>query len=134
LSTSEDLTIVCGELLTHTWLGVLSSVHAGDKLRLLPVRNRFFGGNVSVTGLLTAADIIRATDFDLKQLADSDPAAAQRHRYLIPDDIFNDEGLTLDDYTADQLADTAAGQLLFYQADISGLLQTLDTHMQEDTD
>ncbi|MDQ1466283.1 MAG: hypothetical protein QOH10_698, partial [Actinomycetota bacterium] len=33
------------------------SEHAGVPVRLLPVRNEFFGGNIGVTGLLTGADL-----------------------------------------------------------------------------
>jgi len=45
-----------------------------DDVRLIPVANRFFGGNIAVTGLLVGEDIAR-------QLAD-EPAG---HRYLLPD-------------------------------------------------
>ena len=41
---------------------------------MLPVENRFFGGNVGVTGLIVGEDIARV-------LAD-EPAG---HRYLLPD-------------------------------------------------
>jgi NifB/MoaA-like Fe-S oxidoreductase len=37
-------------------LPVLEEVAAGP-VRLLPVANRFFGGNIGVTGLLTATDV-----------------------------------------------------------------------------
>jgi putative radical SAM enzyme (TIGR03279 family) len=33
---------------------------AGTRVRLLPVENQFFGGNIGVTGLLTGADVARA--------------------------------------------------------------------------
>jgi len=33
---------------------------AGAELRLLPVANRFFGGNIAVTGLLTGEDVASA--------------------------------------------------------------------------
>jgi hypothetical protein len=44
----------------------------GD-VRVLPVDNTYFGGNIGVTGLLTGADVARA-------LADAPPG-----RYLLPD-------------------------------------------------
>ena len=49
-------------------------------VRLLPVANRFFGGNIAVTGLLTAADVGAA-------LAD----APEGHRYLLPDVVLSDD-------------------------------------------
>ncbi|MGF1599278.1 MAG: DUF512 domain-containing protein [Acidimicrobiales bacterium] len=47
---------------------------AGGDVRLVVVDNRFFGGNIAVTGLMVGADIARV-------LAD-EPAG---HRYLVPD-------------------------------------------------
>jgi len=55
-------------------LGPLVSIIGRDDVRLLPVENRFFGGNVGVTGLMVGEDIARV-------LAD-EPAG---HRYLLPD-------------------------------------------------
>ena len=45
-----------------------------DGVRVVPVRNEFFGGNIAVTGLLTGADIGRALH--------EEPAG---DRYLLPD-------------------------------------------------
>ncbi|HLG01728.1 MAG TPA: DUF512 domain-containing protein [Acidimicrobiia bacterium] len=64
----------------------LLSEHAGVPVRAVPVRNDFFGGNIGVTGLLTATDI-RA------RLAEE----PEGDRYLLPDvalsrDLFLDEG------------------------------------------
>jgi NifB/MoaA-like Fe-S oxidoreductase len=50
----------------------------------VPVENRFFGGNVAVTGLMVGEDLARA-------LAD-EPAG---HRYLLPD-VCLSGGLFLD--------------------------------------
>jgi len=56
-----------------------------DDVRVIPVENRFFGGNTGVTGLLTAADLTRV-------LA-TEPAG---HRYLLPDVCLSDDGRFLD--------------------------------------
>ncbi len=45
-----------------------------DDVRVLPVENRFFGGNVGVTGLLVGEDLARVLD--------GQPTG---HRYLLPD-------------------------------------------------
>jgi putative radical SAM enzyme (TIGR03279 family) len=62
----------------------------GAPLRLLPVRNDFFGGTIAVTGLLTGADVAAA-------LADTPTG----HRYLLPDVCLSDgrflDGLALSD-------------------------------------
>ncbi len=51
---------------------------AGAPVRLLPIANRFFGGNIGVTGLLTGPDVAAA-------LADQ-PAS---DRYLLPDVVLS---------------------------------------------
>ncbi|MBV8386192.1 MAG: DUF512 domain-containing protein [Acidimicrobiia bacterium] len=45
-----------------------------DDVRVLPVRNEFFGGNIGVTGLLVGEDIARALQDE-----------PEDHRYLLPD-------------------------------------------------
>jgi putative radical SAM enzyme (TIGR03279 family) len=67
------------------------SRHAGVPVRVLPVRNRFFGGNIAVTGLLTGADV-----------ADALAAAPADHRYLLPDVVLSRDRF-LDDRTVADL-------------------------------
>ncbi|MEY2459901.1 MAG: hypothetical protein QOG30_1731 [Acidimicrobiaceae bacterium] len=55
-------------------LGPIISRLDRDDVRVIPVANEFFGGNIGVTGLLVGEDLVRA-------LA-SEPAG---HRYLLPD-------------------------------------------------
>ena len=115
---SEALTIVTGELATETMIGTLSAIRAGGKARLLPVQNRFFGGNVSVTGLLTAHDIIEAMNFD----------AGRREKptiYVVPWSIFNEDELTLDGYTPEGLASGTEQTVLFVSDDAQGLLDAV---------
>jgi len=56
-------------------------------LRLLPVPNRFFGGNIAVTGLMTGGDVAAVLEHE--------PAG---HRYLLPD-VCLSEGRFLDGTT-----------------------------------
>lgn len=69
--TGEFGGAVLGEVLAGELAG---GTPAGAPLRLLPVRNRFFGGTIAVTGLLTGADVAAAL---------SDQPEGQR--YLLPD-------------------------------------------------
>ncbi len=62
-----------------------------DDIRIVPVRNAFFGGNTSVTGLMVGEDLARV-------LA-AEPAG---HRYLLPD-VCLSEGRFLDGTTVAQL-------------------------------
>jgi NifB/MoaA-like Fe-S oxidoreductase len=62
-----------------------------DDVRILPVENRFFGGNTGVAGLLVGEDLARV-------LAD-EPST---HRYLLPD-VCLSEGRFLDGTTVDAL-------------------------------
>ena len=45
-----------------------------DEVRVLPVQNRFFGGNIAVTGLLVGEDLARVLG-----------EQPEGHRYLLPD-------------------------------------------------
>ena len=58
-----------------------------DDIRLIPVENHFFGGNIGVSGLLTGTDLIAV-------LAEQ----PEGHRYLLPDSCLS-EGRFLDDLT-----------------------------------
>ncbi|MBA3302946.1 MAG: DUF512 domain-containing protein, partial [Acidimicrobiia bacterium] len=58
-----------------------------DDVRVLPVANRFFGGNIGVAGLLVGAD--------LNATLASQP---EGHRYLLPD-VCLSEGRFLDGTT-----------------------------------
>jgi putative radical SAM enzyme (TIGR03279 family) len=56
-----------------------------DDIRLIPVKNDFFGGNIGVSGLMTGVDLARVLE--------SEPRG---HRYLLPDACLS-EGRFLDD-------------------------------------
>lgn len=85
-SESRPIAIVTSELgakVLEPLLGTVSS----SAVRLVSVRNEFFGGNIGVTGLMVGADIARV-------LA-SEPDG---HRYLLPD-VCLSEGRFLDGTT-----------------------------------
>jgi NifB/MoaA-like Fe-S oxidoreductase len=63
-----------------------------DDVRVITVRNDFFGGNTGVTGLMTGEDVARTL-----------AAEPQGHRYLLPDVCLSDEGRFLDGPTIDDL-------------------------------
>lgn len=65
---------------------------AGCTVHLRPVENRFFGGNVAVSGLLTGGDIA-------EQLA----GTPRGDKVILPPNCLNDDGLFLDDWTVPRL-------------------------------
>jgi NifB/MoaA-like Fe-S oxidoreductase len=76
--------VLTGELGAPVIEPLLASL-GRDDVRVVPVRNDFFGGNTGVTGLMTGADVSRV-------LADEPPG----HRYLLPDVCLSDDGRFLD--------------------------------------
>jgi NifB/MoaA-like Fe-S oxidoreductase len=74
--SGRRITIITGELgapVLEPLLGDLAD-HARVPVRLLPVANKFFGGNIGVTGLLTGADLTARLAFE-----------PEGDRYLLPD-------------------------------------------------
>ena len=81
--------IVTGELGARVLAPLVAALgeRAGADVRLVPVANKFFGGNIGVTGLLAGADVAA-------ELA-GQPAD---HRYLLPDVVLS-RGKFLDGQT-----------------------------------
>jgi putative radical SAM enzyme (TIGR03279 family) len=88
-----DVTLITGEYGARVLAPLVPrlSVAAASTVRLLVVPNRFFGGNIAVTGLVTGRDLAAALD--------SEPVA---DRYLLPDFVLSN-GQFLDDMTVDDL-------------------------------
>lgn len=62
----------------------------------LPIRNDYFGGNVDVTGLLCGCDIVNALKSCQSEYTKTDLV-------VLPDIIFNTDGITLDDMTLEDI-------------------------------
>lgn len=86
--------IVVGGAMTPFFPQLVERARVADAMRPLVVENRFFGGNVDVTGLLTGEDIARAVRGAARRAqADASP----RPLFFVPRVVLNDDGLTLDD-------------------------------------
>ncbi len=83
--------VLSGELGARV-VGPLIDELGRDDVRVIPVRNEFFGGNTGVTGLLTGADLTRVLT--------AEPVG---HRYLLPDVCLSDDGRFLDGGTVEEL-------------------------------
>ena len=126
----------------------------GDVFEPLYVANSYFGGNVDVTGLLVGADIVGAV---LQRAAEgrvpkgdalsgaAEPASicadavlplesrsqgTDAYVFLVPRVVFNDDGLTLDDMTLEDMQEAAGLPIhmvsctpLEYFAEITRLLK-----------
>ncbi|MGB5760596.1 MAG: DUF512 domain-containing protein, partial [Acidimicrobiales bacterium] len=69
----KPIGILTGDYGARVLAPLVESLDRSD-VRLIPVENRFFGGNIGVTGLMVGQDVAR-------HLADQ----PQGHRYLLPD-------------------------------------------------
>lgn len=88
---SSPICILTGELGARVIGPLVAGLDRAD-VRVLAVRNEFFGGTTGVTGLLTGTDLRRALD---GQPVD--------HRYLLPDVCLSDDGRFLDGLRLDDL-------------------------------
>ena len=88
---SAPIGVLTGELGAPVIGPLIESLGRSD-VRVIAVRNEFFGGNTGVTGLITGEDLSRV-------LAAEPPG----HRYLLPDVCLSDEGRFLDGVTVDEL-------------------------------
>ncbi|MDI6799141.1 MAG: DUF512 domain-containing protein [Actinomycetota bacterium] len=86
----------------------------GIDLEVWPIKNNFFGGGVSVTGLLTGWDIIKA----LKDSKEAGP-------FLLPGIVLNGEGRLLDDLTIDEVADRAKKRIFLVSSTGDGFISDL---------
>lgn len=111
----DAVTLITGIMAATTHAGALQAFGAVGRVRLLCVPNRFFGGNVSVTGLLTGRDLADAIV--------SDGAAGI---YLLPGVVFNADGLTLDDMTLEQIRESSGADVRLVSSDAAGLLAGLE--------
>ncbi len=110
----ESVTLVTSMMAATTMAGALNACDAAGRARLLVVPNAFFGGNVSVTGLLTGHDIVAAIEHD------DHPGT-----YVLPDVIFNADGVTLDDLALSTVEERTGARVRVVSSDAAGLVDAL---------
>jgi len=116
LPKHNSISIVSGEMAAGILADAFEAAGAGQKVRVLGVANRFFGGNVKVTGLLTGRDIVDA-------IAADNPGGESV--YIVPKIIFNSDGVTLDGFTADDFESLGDKRVAFVSPDSQGLLEAM---------
>jgi len=93
--TSEYGKIVIESALKLIWENLYSKKCSdGLPVKILEIKNNYFGGNIKVSGLLTGSDIISGLKKENLNLYE---------KIIIPDSIFNDDDLTIDDYSKKNL-------------------------------
>ena len=92
---------IIGEAMQPFLDAMIANSSLAGRLVPLTVRNDYFGGNVNVTGLLTASDIAPAIK------AASEEEEGTHQLFLLPKVIFNDNGVTLDDMTVQDIENAA---------------------------
>ena len=111
--------LVVGEAMQPFLGQLLEKSAVCDVVIPLVVKNEFFGGNVDVTGLLCACDIVRAVR-GLHAKGLFSPCA---HAFIcIPNVIFNDNGITLDDVSLTDMEKQAGVPLHMVSCNPSGFL------------
>ncbi len=114
-----SVVLVTGSLAARILRDAVVGPERTEALRVLEVRNEFFGGNVSVAGLLTGRDLTEAIVRDAALY----PGAT----YMLPDVVLNSDGVTLDDMTVDDVAGAAGADVRVLSCDAAGVLEGLNT-------
>jgi len=94
---SDRVTLVCGQLVAPFLVRMAAQLtqRSGTEFAVVPVANRFFGPRVTVSGLLTAQDVLAA-------LASRDLGGC----LFLPRAMFDAQGLlTLDGFTLEDMAE-----------------------------
>jgi putative radical SAM enzyme (TIGR03279 family) len=114
-----DAVLCTGELFAPVFDGLVKERAVTAGLRVLAVANEFFGGGVSVAGLLTSEDIVRT----IRQ--DQEDGALPTTKYLVPSVVLNEDGLTLDDVDVQTTARLTGCDVRFVPERAGGLLDAL---------
>lgn len=91
---------VAGCALRETFPALIGGSPLQGAFEPLFVENRYFGGNVDVTGLLAGEDVARS-------VRDYLAGCEARPLILLPRVMFNDDGVTLDGWTAEDVGKAA---------------------------
>lgn len=99
-------TIITGKLFAPILKKLVTSSFFPGEITILAVENTFFGPTVTVTGLLSGCDILKALKHD-----------GSSNRVLIPDVCLNSDNLFLDDMTIDELEKASHRQIMVVSTD-----------------
>ena len=118
-----QLRLLTGELMAPLFRQLIGEAGLTDRVDAIGVPNRYFGGNVNVTGLLTGQDLLAAVADWNGGKAGSRFANGERILFAIPDAVFNADGLTLDGKTAADLSQEAAAPVCVVSCTVQGIVE-----------
>ncbi len=98
----NDFVFITG-ILAEKYIKIIAdeiSKSVTNKIRILAIDNDFWGRSVTVAGLLTAEDVLEQTDLQDNEIV------------IVPGNIFNTDGLTLDGLSNYLLCEKLNGKLL----------------------
>jgi putative radical SAM enzyme (TIGR03279 family) len=114
--------LVTGELFAPVLEALAQAISLGGcAVRVLPVRNELLGDTVTVAGLLGGADLEAAIFADARARA----GAHTRETYLLPDAVFNDDGVTLDGHDLPRMQEATGADVRLVSCDAAGLVTAL---------
>lgn len=115
LEINEEITIITSEL---GWLALKSfwkEINSlSENIKVEVIKNKYLGGGVTVTGLLAAEDIFYGLSDD-----------GNSGILILPDIIFNDNGLTLDDYGIKDFKNTLDYDRICKASEIKEILEVI---------
>jgi putative radical SAM enzyme (TIGR03279 family) len=118
------IVLVTGELFGPVLEALARAISLGGcHVRVLPVRNDLLGDSVTVAGLLCGGDLEAAIIADARARAGA--GASTGDTYLLPDAVFNDDGLTLDGHDLQRIQDASGQDVRLVSCDAAGLLTAL---------
>lgn len=107
--------ILTGELAAGIMKELCEDLKGHDiDLKVWPIKNNFFGGGISITGLLTGWDIIKV----LKDSEETGP-------FLLPDIVLNGEGRFLDDLTITEVREGTKKRIFLVSSSGGGFISDI---------
>lgn len=119
-SGEAKISVVTGLLFESILKDVVSDLIDAFEVEIdvIAVKNDYFGGEVNVTGLLTGSDIVKGVNRRFLNKGKAD-------LLILPDIILNGDGLTLDGYTVQMIAEQVDVKVAVSDSSGTGLIECL---------
>lgn len=112
INTDNNYMIITGKLFEPVLNDCILRINQNNNIKVIGINNNFFGNTITVTGLLTFDDIVN-------QVKEKDNITV-----IIPNCIFNSDGITLDDKTAEDFK-SEFSKIIFVDENAKSLLDAI---------